>query len=355
MADNDNLLSEAARARAEADKRAAAKSKGKAKRPKRRPGLPMPTPESRAENARRAEAKRRQAQVEAAKKQERDQAAIAYNNALRAAKAAAARYDRSQDSADLIAFDRAKAELTRTGKAYKQLTGKSPETVSVTRPKAQPRGLPGNRTVVRDTDGTARATGATGPAGSEIPRARRVTPPVPTTPSTAPVGAGGGKYDPNMVTALVAAGYTREEAIALAQQSWAATNGGAAGGGPGGAPSRTVSVSRQVQRYTADQLEMTATRVAQDALGRALSASELKALTKQVNKEARLNPTISRTVTRYRGATTTSSTTTKGGIDEAQVIQSFAEKNPEYAGYQQATTYFDAMLGALRGTAGGSI
>jgi hypothetical protein len=47
--------------------------------------------------------------------------------------------------------------------------------------------------------------------------------------------------------------------------------------------------------------------------------------------------------------------TTSGGIDERGFMQQQAEANPEFANYQKATTYFDAMLSTLQGPVGGGI
>jgi hypothetical protein len=174
--------------------------------------------------------------------------------------------------------------------------------------------------------------------------------PAPKISSTAP------RIDPNVVNTYMAAnpGMTYDQAVAALYPS---STPSPTTGSPGssGMPSRTVSVNKNVQTFTAQQLEGAATQYAQDLLGRALTSSELARITKFTNTEAMANPQISRTVTKNKTSGSTSTTTTKGGIDEGQIIKSQIEENPEYANYQKATTYFDAMTRALQGPVGGGI
>jgi hypothetical protein len=111
------------------------------------------------------------------------------------------------------------------------------------------------------------------------------------------------------------------------------------------------SVSKSYRTYTKQEVLGLATSAFQSAIGRAATDKELEVLTKHINTAEKANP--SKTVTTSSGGTSKSKTT--GGIDEQQFATSAAESNPEYAGYQKATTYFDAMLSALRGQAGGGI
>jgi hypothetical protein len=82
-----------------------------------------------------------------------------------------------------------------------------------------------------------------------------------------------------------------------------------------------------------------------------MTADELKKFTDALNKAEKASPTKTKTTSHSGG----SNSTTSGGMDESQFAKDYAQQNPEYASYQKATTYFDAMASALRGVAGGSL
>lgn len=130
------------------------------------------------------------------------------------------------------------------------------------------------------------------------------------------------------------------EAIAAAQAMNAPATGS---GGGGGGYARQASYNV----YSNEQTQSIADSVAQNLLGRALTADELTRVTQNLNIESKANPSI----TQSTGGMTVQS----GGINEQQSVKNQLELAPEYKNYQQATTYFDAMLGALRGPAGGGI
>jgi hypothetical protein len=163
------------------------------------------------------------------------------------------------------------------------------------------------------------------------------------------------KIDPNVVSTYMASnpGMTYDQAVAALYPSGLMNTTGLTG--LTSLPSRTVDTNKTVQTFTVQQLEGAATQYAQNLLGRALTANELASVTKFTNTEALKTPQISKTITNNNGTSTTSSTTTSGGIDEEQLIKSQIEQNPEYANYQKATTYFDAMLSSLQGPVGGGI
>lgn len=117
--------------------------------------------------------------------------------------------------------------------------------------------------------------------------------------------------------------------------------------GATGTASSSRQVSKSVKQFSTQQVLGMAEAAFKAAIGRTATAEELAALRDHINAEEKKNPTISKS--------SSSSTITSGGIDEAQMAKTFAESNPEYASYQKATTYFDSMLGALRGTVGGGI
>jgi hypothetical protein len=114
---------------------------------------------------------------------------------------------------------------------------------------------------------------------------------------------------------------------------------------PTGSANSTI---KNVKQYNTQQVVGLAESAFKAAIGRTATDKELAALRDHINTEEKRNPSIS-------GSSASSSTTTSGGIDESQMAKTFAESNPEYAGYQKATTYFDSMMSALRGTAGGGI
>jgi hypothetical protein len=130
----------------------------------------------------------------------------------------------------------------------------------------------------------------------------------------------------------------------------------AATGPTGNGPSSSSQTSKSVKQYSTQQVLGLAESAFKAAVGRTATAEELATLRDHINAEEKKNPTISKSFSRSNGSgASSSSTVTSGGVDETQLAKTFAEQNPEYASYQQATTYFDAMMGALRGPAGGSI
>jgi uncharacterized protein involved in outer membrane biogenesis len=136
--------------------------------------------------------------------------------------------------------------------------------------------------------------------------------------------------------------YTLQEAIQIVTGQQAVLDAAGAGGDGGGSTTQS-----SYKTFSTQQTESFANAIAQNLIGRALTPEELMRATDKLNIESKASPTVVKTV----GGSTVQS----GGIDAEQSIKSQLELAPEYANYQQATTYFDAMLGALRGTAGGGI
>lgn len=92
-------------------------------------------------------------------------------------------------------------------------------------------------------------------------------------------------------------------------------------------------------------------------LGRAPTDAEKHSFLAALNAAQRANPTV--TSTKYTldpktGGYNTTTGTTSGGVNAAEVADEFTKGNnkSEYGAYQAATTYFDAMMSAL-GTPGG--
>lgn len=92
-------------------------------------------------------------------------------------------------------------------------------------------------------------------------------------------------------------------------------------------------------------------QAAQSLLGRAPTVAETKAFQSQLNAYQRANPTkTTRTTTTDAQGNSTSTTSSSGGTTAAgmqDLAQQQAQQNPEYGSYQAATTYFNALLGAI--------
>lgn len=123
--------------------------------------------------------------------------------------------------------------------------------------------------------------------------------------------------------------------------------GPGSGNGPGGGGSM-ASTRKQTTQYSLQQVRSAADNIYQNSIGRALNDEELRMLHQSLNTTLKENPTVVKT-------TASGSSTTYGGIDERGLMEQEAQANPEFASYQKATTYFDAMLDTLRGPVGGGI
>lgn len=90
---------------------------------------------------------------------------------------------------------------------------------------------------------------------------------------------------------------------------------------------------------------------AQSLLGRAPTAAETKSFQKTLNAYQQANPTkTTQTSTTDAMGNTSSTTSTSGGTTQAgltDLAQQAAQQNPDYGAYQAATTYFNALLGAI--------
>ena len=76
-----------------------------------------------------------------------------------------------------------------------------------------------------------------------------------------------------------------------------------------------------------------------------------------MNASQRANPSVTKTrftLDEKTGGYNTSVGETTGGVNAGQFAEDYSKKNDktEYGAYQAATTYFDAMMGAM-GTPGG--
>lgn len=88
------------------------------------------------------------------------------------------------------------------------------------------------------------------------------------------------------------------------------------------------------------------------ALGRAATPDELTAFTAVLNEAERKNPTQTVTSTTYQnGDAVSSSSTSSGGLTGAarqQLLMDQAQESPDFGAYQAATTYYGALLQAIR-------
>lgn len=99
-----------------------------------------------------------------------------------------------------------------------------------------------------------------------------------------------------------------------------------------------------------------ATAVFQDLLGRDPGQGEISAYASALAASERANPSTMTTTTQYdetTGDAVGSSSTTSGGMTaqgRQQLAADAIKQNPEYGAVQAATTYMDALLGAVGGS-----
>jgi hypothetical protein len=136
------------------------------------------------------------------------------------------------------------------------------------------------------------------------------------------------------------------------------SDGGGGGGGGGGGRRGGVGVggggvggtARNVSYDISDPLTAKAilNQSLAQQLGRQATKAELAAFTTALNAQEKANPSITTSVSDGAGNTSSSQT---GGFSmnaKQQFAQDQAQAKPEYQPYQQATTYFDAFLGAIK-------
>lgn len=120
------------------------------------------------------------------------------------------------------------------------------------------------------------------------------------------------------------------------------------GGGGGGGGGSMASTRKQTTQYSLQQVRSAADSIYQNSIGRALNDEELRMLHQSLNNTFKKNPEVTKVSAK-------GNVTTSGGVDARGFIEQEAQANPEFAAYQKATTYFDAMLNTLRGPVGGGI
>jgi len=115
----------------------------------------------------------------------------------------------------------------------------------------------------------------------------------------------------------------------------------------------TSQTSKSIKQFNMQQVQGLATSAFQAAIGRAATNEELATFLKHLNGEEKKNPTVTRTTTSSGKNSSSSTYVSSGGVDESQFATTESQMHPEFANYQKATTYFDAMTSALRGPTGG--
>jgi hypothetical protein len=141
------------------------------------------------------------------------------------------------------------------------------------------------------------------------------------------------------------------------------------GGGAGSTSNRSSTVSStssNVKRFSLQEAQGLALQAFQNAIGRAPTSQELQGFLSALNAAEASSPTVtsgSTFTSRMKAGTatnvdatgsTSSGTTTSGGVDEQAFAQQYAMGLSGAGDYQKATTYFDAFNQVMnsRGGAG---
>lgn len=124
-------------------------------------------------------------------------------------------------------------------------------------------------------------------------------------------------------------------------------SGGGAGGGGGTSGPRTVTQKRY-DIPSADDARAAVKSVYQNAVGRNPTDQEINRYVAILTKQAKDNPSITTSVIDADGNSTS---TTRGGLTSAAIgerLNSAVQADPEYAAYQAAVTYFNAVQEAIK-------
>jgi hypothetical protein len=123
-------------------------------------------------------------------------------------------------------------------------------------------------------------------------------------------------------------------------------------------PSKYTTTNTQVNLSDPTEANSVFVDALRNRLGRAPTDVEKHAFLAALNAAQRANPAVTKTqytLDPSTGGYDTSTGTTSGGVNPQQFADDFTMKNDgvEHGAYQAATTFFDAMMGAM-GTPGGS-
>lgn len=130
-------------------------------------------------------------------------------------------------------------------------------------------------------------------------------------------------------------------------KSEAQTNGTYTNYQNGTATTTTKSVASVTEGEAWTSLQSTLSQM----LGRDPSDQEIRDFAYRMNQLAAQNPSITKTITRYKNGEAVGQTNkTEGGFsagDVAEAAYNKAQNDPDYGAYQSATTYYNAALTAL--------
>lgn len=123
---------------------------------------------------------------------------------------------------------------------------------------------------------------------------------------------------------------------------------GLSGGGGGYKAGTTTSTGKQFQIPDPQAAEAAVKTIFQGAVGRDPTDGELKRYSSVLIAKAKASPTVTRTTTTTdTEGNQTSTSSSSGGYDAATTLKDPLQKTNEYGSYQAATTYMNALLGAI--------
>jgi hypothetical protein len=127
----------------------------------------------------------------------------------------------------------------------------------------------------------------------------------------------------------------------------------------GGPQSKTqTNTSRSFNIPTVEDAHVATKQIFQALMGRDPDKNELDRYGSMMSAYAQKHPTVTKqTQTTDIHGNTTSSSTSSGGYSAAGVTDMLSDRakaDPEYGSYQAATTYFNALIGAMGGLGGGN-
>lgn len=115
--------------------------------------------------------------------------------------------------------------------------------------------------------------------------------------------------------------------------------------GASGQATSSTQIRYDRKIYSQEEFAPIANQVAQSLLGRMMSEDEIKRALAEVNKQSKANPQKTVTKTRYNaaGTSTKTSSTTTGGINAQDVLQSSLGETAESQAYTTNNVFNDAM------------
>lgn len=123
-------------------------------------------------------------------------------------------------------------------------------------------------------------------------------------------------------------------------------------------PITSRSTSSSVDVTNAEDAEVNLRNAMQSLLGRDPTDKEVSQFTAKLNAAERANPNVTTSSQTQEfgdrgdgpdGGYTQSSSESTGGVNPSLRAQDYAERRPDYAEYQMATTYLDAFRSLIRG------